>query len=471
MSTFVETVNPANGEKIARYELLSIEEALSITKKVHGSFGSWSGLSLEERCGHLKNLGRALRSRKSEYAKIMTAEMGKPISQSEAEVEKCAWTADIYAERAGTWLADETGKTDADSSYVTFEPLGAVLSIMPWNFPFWQAFRFAIPALAAGNVSVLRHSNSCPGSALAIEDSFAEAGFPENVFRTVITGHDAVSKLIESRFIQGVSLTGSVEAGTTVGTQAAANLKKFVLELGGSDPFLVLEDADIRRAAQVGVEARLINSGQSCIAAKRFIVVESVFKEFAERFTGLMAKKRTGDPTDPRTDVGPLVNQDQVATVDAQVKDAVTRGARRALGGRPRKGPGAYYEPTVLVKVTPSMKVMREEVFGPVAPLYAVTDERAAIATANKTQFGLGASIWTSNVGRARELAAEVESGIVFVNSLVKSDPRMPFGGIKRSGIGRELSRYGLREFVNIKSVNIYGKVAVRAKKDSSGVE
>lgn len=404
----------------------------------------------------MRRLANALRKKKKEYSTLITSEMGKPIVQSEAEVEKCAWTAEVYAENGEDWLAEEIAKTDAKLSYVTFQPLGVVLSIMPWNFPFWQAFRFAIPALLAGNGSILRHSNICPGSSLAIEESFQDAGFPDDIFRSVITTHEVVSDMIRSDFIQGVSLTGSIEAGEQVGELAARNLKKFVLELGGSDPFIVLADANIRSAAKTGVEARLINSGQSCIAAKRFIVVKPVAEEFIEEFVRQMERKRTGDPMDSSTDVGPLVNRQQVRVLDSQVKEAVAKGAKVRLGGRPVHGLGAFYEPTVLSNVSTKMKVMKEEVFGPVAPIYVADNEEEAIEVANKSDFGLGASLWTSDATRARDSSTKIQAGVVFVNALVKSDPRMPFGGIKRSGIGRELSKYGLREFVNVKSINMY---------------
>ncbi len=454
---FVETFNPATGEKIGRYEMHSRAEAIGRASRAASAFESkWKRLSGEERSEFLRRLAKALRNKKEEYSALITKEMGKPISQSVAEVEKCAWTAEVYAENGGAWLADELGRTDATLSFVTFQPLGVILSIMPWNFPFWQAFRFAIPSILAGNTSILRHSNVCPGSSLAIEESFHDAGFPDGVFGSVITDHEAVSALIQSDFIQGVSLTGSVKAGQEVGELAAKNLKKFVLELGGSDPFVVLEDADVERAAKVGSDARLISSGQSCIAAKRFIVVKSVAKRFTEEFVNQMEAKRIGDPMDPKTDVGPLVNRQQVRILDKQVKDAVSKHAKVLLGGRPRDGPGAFYEPTVLSKVTKKMKVMNEEVFGPVAPIYIAVDEREAIRVANNSDFGLGASLWTSDTSKAKALAAQIQSGVVFVNALVKSDPRMPFGGIKRSGIGRELSKYGLREFVNVKSINLY---------------
>ncbi len=454
----VEVFNPAIGERVATYPLASPEEALASAKKAREAYeSSWSRLSIGERSDHLKKLAKALRAKKREYAELMTTEMGKPISQSEAEVEKCAWTAEVFAENGEKWLAFEFAETDAKISYVAFQPLGVILSVMPWNFPFWQAMRFAIPALLVGNTSVLRHSNVCPGSALAIQESFENAGFPDGVFLAKITDHETVARLIESDSISGVSLTGSVEAGRIIAEIAARNLKKCVLELGGSDPFIVLDDADVRSAAEVGANARLLNSGQSCICAKRFIVVESVAKEFLERLVKEFERKKVGDPMNPNTDVGPLSSSKQVELLESQVEDAVSKGARVEIGGKRLYGKGAFFEPTVLSKVRKDMRVMREEVFGPVGPVYVVHDEREAIKTANDSEFGLGASLWTSSPERARRLSLEIESGMVFVNGLVKSDPRIPFGGIKKSGIGRELSKYGLREFVNIKSINIYG--------------
>lgn len=454
----VETINPATGEKLAEYQPLTLSESLAAAKKAQQSFRkSWSPLTIAERSDYLRRLSKALRSKKNQYAKQMTLEMGKPISQSEAEVEKCAWTAEVYAEKASKWLEDEVSETDAQHSYVSYEPLGVVFSIMPWNFPFWQVFRFAIPALTAGNTSIMRHSNICAGSSKAIEDCFRDAGFPEGVFASIITDHGVVPDLIASEHVQAVSFTGSVEAGEKIGEMAGRNLKKCVLELGGSDPFIVLADADIENAAKVGVEARIIGCGQSCIAAKRFILLDEVAEEFTQSFVEEMGKKKMGNPLDPANDVGPLASKAQVAILDGQVKDALSKGAEALLGGAPRPGPGAFYEPTVLTDVKHQMRVMQEEVFGPVAPIYKVKTEEEAIQMANKSQLGLGASLWTQNHEKAKTLAARIESGMVFVNALVKSDPRMPFGGVKKSGVGRELSKYGLREFVNVKSVNIYG--------------
>lgn len=458
MQKTVETVNPTTGKTLQSYKLLTVDTALSKVKQAQTAYqGTWSGLSISERCDYLRKLAQALRSKKNEYARLMTLEMGKPITQSAAEVEKSAWTAEVYAEKAEAWLSEELAETDSQLSYVAYQPLGVILSVMPWNFPFWQVFRFAIPAITAGNTTVLRHSNLCAGSSMAIESCFTEAGFPDDVCGSIVTDHEVVSNLIESDLIQGVSFTGSVEAGRIIGELAGRNLKKCVLELGGSDPFIVLEDADVEKAAKVGAEARLVSCGQSCIAAKRFIVVNSVAESFTDRFVKEFESKKVGDPLDMKTEVGPLASAGQVTILDGQVKDALSKGAETALGGKPRPGPGAFYEPTVLVRVDARMRVLREEVFGPVAPILTVRTETEAIEAANESELGLGASLWTSNPEKARKLAAAIETGIVFVNALVKSDPRMPFGGVKKSGIGRELSKYGLREFVNIKSVNIYG--------------
>lgn len=452
-----DTTNPATGERIATYEFQNTEKVVAVARRAKETFHSkWSRTSIGERGDHLRSLAKVLRSNKDEYSKMMTSEMGKPISQSEAEVEKCAWTAEVYADNTERWLEKEFGKTDSKESYVQYDPLGVILSVMPWNFPFWQAMRFAIPALAVGNVSILRHSNVCPGSALAIQEAFEEAGFPDGTFTTIITNHDVVADLIASDYISGVSLTGSVEAGIRIGEVASKNLKKFVLELGGSDPFIVLSDADVSSAAKAGAESRLLNSGQSCICAKRFIVQKSVADEFNEKFVSEVEKKKVGDPMKKDTDVGPLAYKDQVSSIDVQVKDAISNNAQVLLGGKPMQGPGAYFSPTVLNRVNKSMKVVREEVFGPVAPILVVESEEEAINLANDSEFGLGASLWTRDLERGKRIATLIESGMVFINALVKSDPRMPFGGIKKSGIGRELSKYGLKEFANWKSVNVY---------------
>ena len=453
---FIESVNPATGETIDSYRLESLELCDRKARKAEAAFQAWSELPVGERCARIGRLARVLRAERSEFSRLITTEMGKTIIQSEAEVEKCATAAEVYETNTEKWLRDESAETDARKSFVAFQPLGVVLSIMPWNFPFWQVLRFAIPALAAGNVSLLKHSNVCPGSSIAIGQAFADAGFPEGVFQPVIAAHDVVPELISSRRVQAVSFTGSVEAGTKVAQMAAGNLKRCVLELGGSDPFIVLADANLKRAARVAAEARLICAGQSCIAAKRFIVERTVASEFRDLFVEEFRRKRVGDPMERSTDVGPLSSAHQVQLVDRQVKDSLRAGARAALGGGPKPGPGAFFEPTVLERATRHMAVVNQEVFGPVAPLLQVTDEVEAMAVANDSEFGLGASIWTEDTEKGERLARESESGMAFVNGMVKSDPRMPFGGIKKSGIGRELSSYGLREFVNVKSVFVY---------------
>ena len=457
MQRLVTTINPATGERLESYPVSTDDEVAQLAKMARVAFEKWRRLSVDERSDYLRKLAGSLRAKKNDYARLMTLEMGKPITQSESEVEKCAWTAEHYAENAKGWLSEEQVATDAKSSFVEFDPLGVILSVMPWNYPFWQVLRFAIPTVVAGNTTMLRHSTACPGSALAVQEAFENAGFPRGIFTSVITEHAVVAKLMASKEIAGVSLTGSTEAGMRIGELAAQNFKKCVLELGGSDPYIVLGDADVKQAARTGAEARVLNSGQSCIAAKRFIVEAAASEEFIEEFAAEMGRKRTGDPLDPKTEVGPLVNVEAVKTIDGQVTSSMGKGARARVGGKPLPGKGAFYPPTVLDKVTLDMAVLREEVFGPAAPVYVARDEAEAIRVANDSDFGLGSSLWTSDMARAKRIATELQSGMVFVNALTKSDPRMPFGGVKKSGIGRELSKYGLKEFVNVKSVNIYG--------------
>ena len=451
-----QTVNPATEEVIDEYSLMPKDHVLDAAKKSREAFKDWKKLDISERAGYFRKIAQVLRNNKEKYAKLMTLEMGKPIKQALTEVEKCAWSAEVYADNAEKWLEEEIVHADGKMHIVAFEPLGCILSIMPWNFPFWQAFRFGIPTLIAGNVSILKHSNTVPQCALAIEESFREAGFPENVFKTVIANHESVAELVKSELIHGVSLTGSTYAGTRIAELAGANLKKVVLELGGSDPFIVLADADVEFAAKNAVTGRTMNSGQSCIAAKRFIVMKNAAGEFSKRFAENTNALVVDDPMDMKTDVGPLVNKEGLTQIEAQVKDAVSKGAMVLAGGRRLERKGYFYKPTVLSGIKMGMKVVTEEVFGPVAPIIVVHDEEEAINVANNTEFGLGASIWTSDENKGLEIAKRIEAGDVFINSVVKSDPRMPFGGIKKSGIGRELSKYGLREFVNIKGINVY---------------
>jgi len=383
----------------------------------------------------------------------MTLEMGKPIVQGEAEVDKCAWACEYYADHAEAFLAEQPRETQASRSYVRFDPLGPVLAVMPWNFPFWQVFRFAAPALMAGNAGILKHASNVPRSALAIQEVFREAGFPRGLFSTVLVGSSAVAGLIADPRIVAVTLTGSELAGSKVAEQAGHALKKTVLELGGSDPFIVLADADIGAAARTAADARLINSGQSCIAAKRFIVVEPVADQFLDRFLDELRSRRMGDPLERGTQVGPQARIDLRDLLHEQVAESVKRGAKLLLGGEVPAGKGAFYPPTLLAAVDKGMPAFDEETFGPVAAVIRAKDEADAVRLANDSVFGLGASLWTQDRARAERMAAQIEAGSVFVNGLVKSDPRLPFGGIKRSGYGRELSEYGIREFVNIKSV------------------
>ncbi len=401
----------------------------------------------------MREAAQILRTRRAEYARTMTTEMGKPIVQAEAEVDKCAWVCEYYADHAEAFLAEQPRETQASRSYVRFDPLGPVLAVMPWNFPFWQVFRFAAPALMAGNAGILKHASNVPRSALAMEEVFREAGFPRGLFSTVLVGPSAVAGLIADPRIVAVTLTGSELAGSKVAEQAGYALKKTVLELGGSGPFIVLADADIGAAARTAADARLINSGQSCIAAKRFIVGEPVADQLLERYLHELSSRRMGDPLARETQVGPQARVDLGDSLHQQIAESVKRGAKLLLGGEVPARKGAFYPPTLLAAVDKGMPAFDEETFGPVAAVIRAKDEADAVRLANDSAFGLGASLCTQDRVRAERMAAQIEAGAVFVNSLVTSDPRLPFGGIKRSGYGRELSEYGIREFVNIKSV------------------
>jgi succinate-semialdehyde dehydrogenase/glutarate-semialdehyde dehydrogenase len=383
----------------------------------------------------------------------MTAEMGKPIVEAEAEVEKCAWSATWIADNAARLLADEPIESTGTKSYVRYQPLGVILAVMPWNFPFWQAFRAGLPALAAGNVMLLKHASNVPQCALAIEDVFREAGVPKGVFQTLLIGPGPVAGIIADRRVAGVTLTGSEAAGELVASAAGKALKKSVLELGGSDPFIVLEDADVKTAATVACRARNQNNGQSCIAAKRFIVAEPVADEFEELFSKAVAALKVGDPTDRANQVGPLARPDLVDDLERQVKESISKGAKVLAGGKRLNNGGNFFEPTVLAGVKPGMPVYNEETFGPVAAVIRVRDAEEALRVANDTDFGLGSSIWTKDVERGQMLAERVEAGLVFINGMVASDARLPFGGVKRSGYGRELSEHGIKEFTNIQTV------------------
>jgi succinate-semialdehyde dehydrogenase / glutarate-semialdehyde dehydrogenase len=449
----IQSVNPATGETLATFPETSDRELERILTNSQAAFVAWRSIPFAARAERMRAAARVLRARKTDYARAMTLEMGKPIVEAEGEVEKCAWVCDHYAEHAEADLAEQPRATDASKSYVRFDPLGPVLAVMPWNFPFWQVFRFAAPALMAGNGAVLKHASNVPRCALAIEEVFREAGFPAGLFATALVSSAKVVKLIADPRIVAVTLTGSEQAGSIVAAQAGRELKKTVLELGGSDPFIVLGDADLARAARVAADARLINSGQSCIAAKRFIVVEPIADQFLERFKAELGSRRMGDPLARDTQVGPQARADLRDSLHQQVTESIKRGAQRLLGGEIPAGPGAFYPPTLLTAVDKGMPAFDEETFGPVAAVIRAKDQADAVRLANDSPFGLGASLWTQDRVRAERVAAELEAGTVFVNGQVKSDPRLPFGGIKRSGYGRELAEYGIREFVNIKSV------------------
>ena len=449
----IQSTNPATGEVLETFAETAPAELDRILERAEAAFHDWRKRPFAERARRMREAARILRDGKAKYGRTMALEMGKPIKQGEAEAEKCAWVCDYYAEHAEAFLAEQARQTDASRSFVRFDPVGPVLAVMPWNFPFWQVFRFAAPALMAGNAGVLKHASNVPRCALQIEEVFREAGFPEALFRTVLVGPAAVAGIIADPRVKAVTLTGSDTAGSKVAEQAGRHLKKTVLELGGSDPFVVFEDADLAKAAKTAADARLVNSGQSCIAAKRFIVVEPVADRFLELFTAEMRSRKMGDPLNEETAVGPQAREDLRDALHAQVEASVQRGARVLLGGRVPEGRGAFYPPTVLGAVGRGMPAFDEETFGPVAAVIRAKDEPDAVRLANASPFGLGASVWTADRARAERLAQELEVGAVFVNGLVKSDPRLPFGGVKRSGYGRELSEYGIREFVNIKSV------------------
>jgi acyl-CoA reductase-like NAD-dependent aldehyde dehydrogenase len=451
-ATIIETINPATGKVIAKYQNMDDDQVREKVNNARLALHGWKNLDIGERCSIVRNLGRVMRKNKDEYAKIITEEMGKPIRQATAEVEKCAWLCDYYSETAETFLRDELIPTEFRKSFVSFEPIGIIAGIMPWNFPFWQAMRFAIPALTAGNVEILKHSSVCLGSAIELEKAFTDAGFPENVFQVVIGNAAAGEILIKSK-IDAVSVTGSISTGKRIAELASKDLKKFVLELGGSDPFIVLDDADLNQSAYMATQSRLLNTGQSCIAAKRFIVVKEVADKFTKLFVENTEAERMGDPMDSKTTIGPLVRESQRQALSVQVQDAKNKEGKILTGGNSVQGDGYFYQPTIVSNVTQDMIIIREEVFGPAAPIIIVNNENEAIVEANNSEFGLGASIWTNNIERGIRLARQIQSGIVSVNEMVKSDPRLPFGGTKSSGIGRELSEFGIKEFVNIKSV------------------
>lgn len=449
----LQSINPASGEVIGEYEELSETEIQSRLTKAAEVFETWKETTFAERSEKTNAVAEILREQQDRWAELMVREMGKPITEARSEVEKCAWVCEYYAENAAEFLKTEEVETDASRSYVRYDPLGPVLAVMPWNFPFWQVFRFAAPGVMAGNVGLLKHASNVSGCALAIEEIFLEAGFPEGVFQALLLSSSRAEQVIRDKRVKAVTLTGSDIAGKRVAEAAGNEIKKTVLELGGSDPFIILSDADLHDAVEVGSAARCINSGQSCIAAKRFIVHRSHLEEFKERFVEQMKRKEVGDPMQEETQIGPLARKDLREELNDQVQQSVMDGAEILLGGTEIVGPGFYYEPTVLSNVRHGMAAYQEETFGPVAAIIAAEDDDEAIEIANDSKFGLGASLWTKDRERGEHLAREIEAGCVFINDLVKSDPRLPFGGVKASGYGRELSYHGIREFTNIKTV------------------
>lgn len=448
----MQSLNPYTGKVMQEFDILTWPELNNKTAAARKSFTVWRDVPVKERAAAVKRLADHLRADKLKYAELMTREMGKPIKDSLAEVEKCAWLSDYYAEHAERFLQPEHIPTEAKKSYIMFQPLGVALAIMPWNFPFWQAFRFGVPAVVAGNTVLLKHASNVPATALALEAAFRAAGFPAGVFTTVLIDVKETLRLIDEDMVDAVSLTGSNRAGEDVGARAGRKIKKLVLELGGSDPFVVLDDADVEKAARTAAKARMINAGQSCIAAKRFIVLESVAEEFTRYFLAQLRELKIGDPMDETTDVGPVAKRSILDGLNEQLRDAKAKGADIISAGQ-APGKGLFFAPCAVLKPMPNMKVLSEEVFGPIAPIIVVATDDEAVDAANDTEYGLGAAVWSRNIERAEGVAARIEAGAIAINDMVKSDPRLPFGGVKKSGVGRELSHYGLREFVNIKTV------------------
>ena len=449
----MESINPATGERVERFapwDDATLERALA---EASAAASVWQATSFAERAQMLRAAAAELRANAAHYAGLITLEMGKLAREARAEIEKCATGCEFYAEHAEAFLRDEEVASDAGRSYVAYQPLGTVLAIMPWNFPFWQVFRFAAPALMAGNTAVLKHASNVPQCALAIEEVFRKAGLPSGVFRTLLIGSGAVERVIADPRIHAVTLTGSDAAGRQVARAAGAHLKKTALELGGSDAFVVLEDADLDATAAAGVAARMQNAGQSCIAAKRFVLVESIADEFLARFKERMQALRPGDPADEKTTLAPLARGDLREELHRQVTDSIAEGAAALLGCEPLPGPGYFYAPSILDRVRPGMRACSEELFGPVAAVLRAHGEEEALRLANDSPFGLGGSVWTRDTRRGERFARRLRAGSCFVNGIVRSDPRLPFGGVKASGYGRELSVHGIREFTNIKTV------------------
>jgi len=447
-----QSINPYTRKPIATFQELWPEQLLEIIDKVDEEFHRWKLTTFQERSALFLKMAELLRKNSKHYAKLITSEMGKIIKESRAEIEKCAWLCEYYAEHAERLLAKEHIKTDAGKSYVRFDPMGTVYAIMPWNFPFWQVLRAAVPTIMAGNTMVLKHAPNVMGCALAIEKLFLESGFPENVFRNLLIPVELSEKVIAHQAICGVTLTGSMQAGSIVASQAGKYLKKCVLELGGSDPYIVLNDADINQACKIGANSRMLNGGQVCISAKRFIVEAGIYDQFVEEQKSLLENLRLGNPSLEETDMGPMAREDLLVNIERQVGKSVKMGAKIIIGGKRIKNTW-FFEPTLITNVTKNMPVYHEETFGPVSVMIKAQNAEVAVRIANDTSMGLGASIWTQNLGLAEKMAARIEAGAVFINGMTKSDPRLPFGGTKQSGFGRELGSYGIKEFVNIKTV------------------
>lgn len=451
----LESMNPATGEVVAKFDSWNQDQLDFAVKRAGQTFADWSQrTSMAERCDLMQRAADVLRDQKTELAKIITLEMGKSIREAEAEIEKSAWVCEYYAENGPAFLADEIVETDASKSFISYQPMGVVLAIMPWNFPFWQVFRFAAPALVAGNIGLLKHASNVPQCAQAIENVFREAGFPDAVFTNLMIGADKVESVIRNRYVRAVTLTGSEPAGRKVAAIAGSELKKIVLELGGSDAFIVLDDADIDLAIQGAVTSRFLNMGQSCIAAKRFIVDQNIYDSFIERFkTAVDNQFKVGDPLDPATTLCPMARQDLLDELHQQVMESVKLGASIITGGYQLDRPGCYYAPTILANVSSHMPAFSDEFFGPVAIMLKSSEPAHATGLANATEFGLSGSVWSRDEATAETIARNMESGACYINGISKSDPRLPFGGVKNSGYGRELSYLGIREFVNVKAI------------------
>jgi succinate-semialdehyde dehydrogenase/glutarate-semialdehyde dehydrogenase len=445
-----KSINPYNNQEVGEYTAFSEQVLQDKLNKSQHAFASWRKVPLEERCQLIKKAGQVLRDNIEEYATMITLEMGKPIKESRAEISKCATVCDYYAENATTFLADEVIASDASKSFVQHNPIGSVLAIMPWNFPFWQVFRFAAPTLTAGNVGLLKHASNVFGCGQLIEDVFTKAGYPTGVFQNLVVHHDITEIIIKHETVQAVTLTGSEKAGSAVAAIAGKYLKKTVLELGGSNAFIVWEDADIDKSVQIAVTARMLNTGQSCIAAKRFILLESIHDEFVEKFTQAVKKLKLGDTLNSATEIGPLARKDLADQLDKQVKKSIQQGAKLVLGGKQNN---CNYQPTILINVTPGMDAFDQETFGPLAAIIKAKDIAHAFELSEKSKYGLGVTVCTQNTEKALQHANEVSDAAYFINELVKSDPRLPFGGTKKSGYGRELSKDGMMEFVNRKTV------------------